>query len=89
MRWQHDIVLTKLREGCTNAEASLAAGVDRKTLYRWRQRFTEFAREVEAARRTGEAERTYRAWLRHPFRGKRPPSGKGNGGKPRFSYGRR
>ena len=34
-------------------------------------------------------ERTFRLWLRHPFRGLRPPSGKGHGGKPRFAYGRR
>ena len=37
----------------------------------------------------GQAERTFRLWLRHPFRGKRPPTGKGHGGSPRFSYGAR
>ena len=47
----------------------------------------EFAQAVAEARLQGQAERTYRLWLRHPFRGKRPPTGKGHGGNPRFSYG--
>jgi hypothetical protein len=49
----------------------------------------EFADAVAAAREVGKEERTFRIFLRHPFRGLRPPTGKGHGGKPRFSYGRR
>ena len=48
-----------------------------------------FADAVIEARNSGEKERTYRLWLNHPFRGMRPPTGKGRRGKPRFSYGRR
>ena len=50
---------------------------------------TSFAEAIQAARAVGEAERKYRLWLGHPFRGKRPPTGKGHGEKPGYSYGRR
>lgn len=89
MTWRQAISLTKLREGCTFLEAATAAGANRKTLYRWQRRSPDFAAAVAQAREAGQAERTYRLWLRHPFRGKRPPTGKGHGGRPRFTYGRR
>jgi hypothetical protein len=47
----------------------------------------EFAEAVVAAREVGKNEREFRIWLRHPFRGKRPPTGKGHGGKPIFTWG--
>lgn len=87
--WRHGLVVRRLAEGSTLPEAAEAAGVDRVTLWRWCRSSPEFARAVAEARAVGERERTFRLWLRHPFRGLRPPTGKGHGGKPRFSYGRR
>lgn len=89
MDWRGRIILSKLSEGCLVAEAATAAGIHRQTIWRWVKCSPEFAQSVIEARKTGEKERTYRLWLNHPFRGMRPPTGKGNGGKPRFSYGRR
>lgn len=48
--------------------------------------YPEFADAVAMEREVGKDVRSYLIWLRHPFRGKRPPTGKGHGGKPRFSY---
>jgi hypothetical protein len=87
--WRQKVVLTKLEEGLTLKEAAAAAGVTHQGVDWWRSRSQSFAEAVRAARAVGEAERKYRLWLRHPFRGKRPPAGKGHGGKPGFSYGRR
>ncbi len=87
--WRGRVVLTKLAEGCTIDEAGCAAGITRQAILKRRVASPEFAEAVRVARETGKAERTYRRWLNHPFRGKRPPTGKGHGGKPRFSYGRR
>ena len=47
----------------------------------------EFADAVAVERAVGKDEREFRIWLRHPFRGKRPPTGKGHGGKPIFTWG--
>ena len=89
MNWQHRVILAKLSEGQTVREASLAVGVHRQTFWRWLKSSPEFAEAVSSARETGKGERTFRLWLRHPFRGKRPPTGKGTGGKPQYCYGRR
>lgn len=78
-----------LASGHTLGEAAVVAGVHRQTLLRWRWENAEFAERVAEALTKGKDERTYRMWLRHPFRGMRPPTGKGNGGCPRFIYGRR
>lgn len=89
MNWQHRLIVRKLAEGCLVREASTAAGIHRQTFWRWVRAMPTFAQAVVAAREEGKAERTFRLWLRHPFRGLRPPAGRGHGGKPRFSYGRR
>ncbi|MES2919989.1 MAG: hypothetical protein V4819_00475 [Verrucomicrobiota bacterium] len=87
--WKGSVILTKLSEGCTYSEAAAAASISRRGLLKRQHSSPEFAVAVLAAREAGKAERTFRLWLRHPFRGKRPPTGKGHGGKPRFRYGRR
>lgn len=87
--WNRRTILRFLAEGCTLGEAARLVGVHRQTLLRWRGENTEFAERVSEALTKGKDERTYRMWLRHPFRGKRPPTGKGHGGKSRFTYGRR
>ncbi|MCX6875944.1 MAG: hypothetical protein NTW21_19370 [Verrucomicrobia bacterium] len=89
MNWQHRLIVRKLAEGCLVREAAGAAGVHRQTFWRWLRASPDFAQAVAAAREAGKDERTFRLWLRHPFRGLRPPAGKGHGGKPRFAWGRR
>jgi hypothetical protein len=89
MDWRHGIILRRLAEGCTYREAAAAASITRQGLWKRLRADMEFAERVVAAREAGKDERTFRLWLRHPFRGRRPPSGKGHGGIPRFSYGRR
>jgi hypothetical protein len=87
--WRAKVVIGKLAEGCTLREAALAAGISRQAVLYRRKASSEFRAACEAAREQGREEWTYRRWLRHPFRGKRPPMGKGHGGNPRFSYGTR
>ncbi|KAB2639799.1 MAG: hypothetical protein DVB25_04950 [Verrucomicrobia bacterium] len=87
--WRGRMILRKLEEGCTIRESAAAVGISRQAVLKRQNVSPDFAQAVVAARETGKAERTFRLWLRHPFRGKRPPTGKGRGGKPRFSYGRR
>ena len=87
--WRARLILAKIAEGYTYGRAAEAAGVSRQTILDWRNVSEEFAEAVANARKAGEAERRYYRWLHHPFRGMRPPTGKGHGGKPRFIYGRR
>jgi len=89
MNWRHHLIVAKLAEGCLVREAAEVASVHRQTFWRWVRSMPEFAQAVQAARQQGKDERTFRLWLRHPFRGMRPPTGKGHGGKPKFIYGRR
>jgi hypothetical protein len=86
--WNRKSILRFLAEGCTLGEAARLVGVHRQTLLRWRWENAEFAERVAEALTKGKDERTFRLWLRHPFRGKRPPTCKSHGGQPRFSYGR-
>ena len=87
--WRESVILDKLAQGCTMKEAATAASMTRQGVW-WRCGIRpDFAQAVALARETGKDERTYRLWLRHPFRGCRPPTGKGNSGTPRFAYGRR
>jgi hypothetical protein len=87
--WKAAVILGKLAEGCTYNEAAAAAGISRRGLFKRRVASPEFDVAVLAAREVGKEERTFRLWLRHPFRGMRPPTGKGSGRRPKFSYGRR
>ena len=83
------MILRKLEEGCTIRESAAAVGISWQAVLKRKNVSPDFAQAVAAARETGKDERTFRLWLRHPFRGKRPPTGKGHGGAPRFAYGRR
>lgn len=87
--WKARLALAKIAEGLTFDGAARPAGVSRQTLLAWCNSDPEFAQAVREAREAGAEERRYRRWLYHPFRGMRPPMGKGHGGKPRFCYGRR
>ena len=87
MDWRRKMILVKLREGLTLGEAASSVGIHRQSIWLWMNDSDAFAHAVAEARMQGQAERTYRLWLRHPFRGKRPPTGKGHGGAPKFSYG--
>lgn len=87
--WRGRLILGKLEEGCTIREAAAAAGMTRQAVLKRQNSSPDFAQAVAAAREVGKDERVFRLWLRHPFRGKRPPTGKGHGCKPRFCYGHR
>ncbi|MCX6877054.1 MAG: hypothetical protein NTW21_25070 [Verrucomicrobia bacterium] len=87
--WRGRIILVKLAEGCTYGEAAAAAGISRQAVWKRMLAAPDFAQAVATAREAGRDELTFRLWLRHPYRGLRPPTGKGHGGKPRFAYGRR
>jgi len=87
--WRGRIILQRLAEGCTFSEAAAAASLSREALWKRTQVSPEFSAAVDAAREQGMQERIYRLWLRHPFRGRRPPLGTGHGGSPAFTYGRR
>ena len=87
--WRGRLILRKLAEGCTIRESAAAVGITRQAVLKRRDASPDFAQAVVAAREAGREERTFRLWLRHPFRGKRPPTGRGAGGKPRFTYGHR
>ena len=87
--WRGRLILRKLEEGCTIRESAAAVGISRQAVLKRKNASPDFAQAVAAARETGKDERTFRLWLRHPFRGLRPPTGKGHGGVPKFSYGRR
>lgn len=78
-----------LSEGLTVSQALKLIGINHETMRKRRMRLAGFEAEVQRGLSEGEEERKYRAWLHHPFRGKRPPTGKGHGGKPRYTYGRR
>lgn len=86
--WRGQVILTKLGEGCTIRESADAAGISRQAVLKRKNVSPDFAQAVATAREVGRDERTFRLWLRHPFCGKRPPTGKAHGGKPQFSYGR-
>jgi hypothetical protein len=86
--WRGRVILQTFAEGGTLREAAAAAGISRQAVLQ-RMKRPAFLAAVQAARAVGADERRYRVWLRHPFRGKRPPTGKGHGGKPAFRYGRR
>jgi hypothetical protein len=87
--WRAKVMIGKFAEGCTLREAARAAGITRQAVLHRFKVSPEFRAACEAAREQGRDEWTYRRWLRHPFRGLRPPNGKGHQGKPRFTYGRR
>ncbi len=87
--WRGRVILTKLSEGCTFRESAAAAGISRQALLKRKNVSPDFAQAVALAREAGKDEFVYRRWLNHPFRGKRPPTGKGHGGRPAFTYGRR
>jgi hypothetical protein len=87
--WKARTIIAKLQQGCTIREAAQLAGITKQAILKRRNACPTFAQAVLDAREVGREEREFRMWVRHPFRGKRPPTGKGNGGKPRFSYGRR
>ena len=82
--WRGRLILRKLEEGCTIQESAAAVGITRQAILKRRNTSPDFAQAVVAAREVGREERVYRAWLHHPLRGRRPPMGKGHGGKPRF-----
>ncbi|MFU8892675.1 MAG: hypothetical protein ACNA8L_03515 [Luteolibacter sp.] len=87
--WRGRVILQKLAEGCIVREAAAAAGITKRAVKLRMASNAGFREAVAQAREAGADERRFRLWLRHHFRGRRPPTGKGHGGRPAFSYGRR
>ncbi|MFN4805703.1 MAG: hypothetical protein ACK5LH_06965 [Akkermansiaceae bacterium] len=86
MNRRYSSVLRYLRGGSTFHDAARLAGISRQAIWKRMKAYPEFADAVAMEREVGKDVRTYHIWLRHPFRGKRPPTGKGHGKKPRFNY---
>jgi len=82
-------ILGLLRDGLTYVQVAAALGITRQAIEKRIKKRPEFAAEVLTAREAGKAIREFGIWFRHPFRGKRPPTGKGHGGVPRFGVKRR
>jgi hypothetical protein len=89
MDWKARLIVAKISEGLVFREVALAVGISRQAVLKRMAKSPEFAQAVAQAREAGKEERAFRLWLRHPCRGMRPPMGKGHGGAPRFTYGRR
>ena len=87
--WRARVIFQKFREGCLYREAGSAAGTSKRAVFLRMAAHPAFREAVTLAREIGRDEWRYRRWLAHPFRGKRPPTGKGHGGQPAYRYGRR
>ncbi len=83
------MILRLLREGMDYKDTAKTLRLHRMTIYFRIKRNPAFAEAVKEAREEGREIRERRHWFQHPFRGKRPPTGKGHGGKPRFGVKRR
>jgi hypothetical protein len=84
------LILIAARFGRNLKQAAKAGGIHRATLYRWLEDNEDFSQRFAQAWEAGNERRDYRRWLAHPFRGFRPPAGKGTHhfpryGKPRIS----
>ena len=78
------IILIRLRQGATKTKAAKAGGIHRVTLQRWLGKDTPFAKAFQKAWEESTPKRSFQKWLHHPFRGKRPPTGKGTLAFPRY-----
>ena len=83
------LILRLIREGNTYEDVAFTLRISRQAIHRRIQRNPDFATAIAKAREEGRPNRERHQWYRHPFRGKRPPTGKGHGGKPRFGVKRR
>ncbi len=77
-------ILIHLRQGATKTKAAKAVGIHRVTLQRWLAKGTSFTKAFEKVWNESATKRSYQKWLHHPFRGKRPPTGKGTLAFPRY-----
>ena len=80
-----EIAIAQATAGATKTAAAGAAGVNCRTLYRWRLHDLDFAMDFDVAWTTGAKQRDYLAWLNHPFRGRKPPRGRGTRAIPRYA----
>lgn len=83
------LILRLIREGNTYVDVAFTLRISRQAIHRRIQRNPDFATAIAEAREEGRPNRERGLWYHHPFRGKRPPTGKGHGGKPRFGVKRR
>jgi len=82
---QQEIAIAKAATGETKTAAASAAGINRKTLYRWLKEDIDFLIAFDAGWTAGKEQREYRAWVNHHARGRRPPPGKRGRAVPRYA----
>ena len=91
VRWPKRSILMALLRGGTFSAAAKEGRISRATLWRWCRDSVNFAILVNEARRIGAERRRYFVWLRHPFRGRRPPCADTGTAivrpKPKWTYG--
>jgi len=78
-------ILSAIEQGATLASAARGVGIARLTLYRWLEADGCFHLDYYMAWEAAKKKREYLSWYKHPFRGLRPPTGKGTRSRPRFS----
>lgn len=78
------IILNAISQGYTKSKAAERAGIHRSTLFRWLDRKKDFADAFAKAWKAGSERRSFLLWLKHPFRGKRPPGTKRTRAFPRY-----
>ena len=66
-----EVLCRELRLGLPKHEACPLVGINRRTLQRWRKRFSWVNDAVVKAEEDGREKSQYRFWLRHHNRGKR------------------
>jgi hypothetical protein len=76
--------LHHIGNGMPKSTACKLSGICRETFRNWRMRDAEFAKAFQTIWESVAEKRAFHLWQNHPFRGKRPPTGKGKGGKPRY-----
>ncbi|MCX8237560.1 MAG: helix-turn-helix domain-containing protein [Akkermansiaceae bacterium] len=78
------VVIAHIAAGDNKVQAARAAGVNRRTISRWLCGDIYFAMDLDEAWDKGAKRRDYMAWYNHPFRGRRPPTGRGTRAMPRY-----
>jgi len=83
------LILRLTREGMTFVEVAETLRISIATIRKRKNTNPQFREALQEAREQGREVRDYNLWYHHYRRGKRPPTGKGHGGIPRFGVKRR
>ena len=83
------MILRLFEDGMIYRDVAETLRISSQAIEKRMKKSPEFAEAVRIARESGRESREFSLWLCHYRRGKRPPTGKGHGGVPRFSVKRR